>query len=260
MLRRQRQIHAQIQKLVDAMLFVAGFWLAHVLRSHWEIEIFGGTKVIKPFEDYAWLLLVIAPLAPVLLRFQGFYNRPLIASRRWTAWQLFKGCTLAVMGVIFVTFLLRVQLARAVVILFGPLSFVLVLAKEEAVRWWLQSKAGQEQLRKRLILAGTVADIVRLKADLQANPPGDLEIIAEMTLDGGPMDPLVELLHRHSANGVLMNAKHALFGQIEKVIQVCELEGVEVWLLADFFQTQISRTTFDELLGRPVLVFRSTPE
>jgi exopolysaccharide biosynthesis polyprenyl glycosylphosphotransferase len=35
---------------------------------------------------------------------------------------------------------------------------------------------------------------------------------------------------------------------------------VEVWLLADFFQTQISRTTLDEFHGRPMLVFRSTPE
>ena len=260
MLRRQRQVHAQIQMLVDAMLFVAGFWLAHMWRSHWPIELFGGTKEIQPFREYAWLLLVIAPLAPVLLRSQGFYNRPLIASRRWTAWQLLKGCTLAVMWVIFVMFLLRVQLSRSVVILFGPVSYILVAIKEEAVRWWLQSKPGQEQLRKRLIISGTTSDIARLRASLKANPPGDLEIIAEMPLDVGSVESLAGLLHQHSANGVLMNAKHALFGQIEKVIQVCELEGVEVWLLADFFQTQISRTTFDELMGRPVLVFRSTPE
>jgi len=35
---------------------------------------------------------------------------------------------------------------------------------------------------------------------------------------------------------------------------------VEVWLVADFFSTQISRTSLDELLGRPLLIFRTTPE
>jgi exopolysaccharide biosynthesis polyprenyl glycosylphosphotransferase len=30
--------------------------------------------------------------------------------------------------------------------------------------------------------------------------------------------------------------------------------------VADFFKTQISRTTFDDFYGRPVLVFRTTPE
>ena len=38
------------------------------------------------------------------------------------------------------------------------------------------------------------------------------------------------------------------------------VEGVEAWLVADFFKTQISRTSFDDFYGRPVLVFRSTPE
>ena len=44
------------------------------------------------------------------------------------------------------------------------------------------------------------------------------------------------------------------------MIRACELEGVEVWLIADFFKTQISRTSFDDFYGRPVLVFRSAPE
>ena len=30
--------------------------------------------------------------------------------------------------------------------------------------------------------------------------------------------------------------------------------------MADFFKTQISHTSFDDFQGRPVLVFRTTPE
>ena len=45
-----------------------------------------------------------------------------------------------------------------------------------------------------------------------------------------------------------------------QAIQVCELEGVEVWLLADFFQTRLSQATADDLNGQPVLVFRTGPE
>ena len=45
-----------------------------------------------------------------------------------------------------------------------------------------------------------------------------------------------------------------------KLIQACEIEGVEVWLMADFFKTRISQTTLDEFYGRPMLVFRSVPE
>jgi exopolysaccharide biosynthesis polyprenyl glycosylphosphotransferase len=58
----------------------------------------------------------------------------------------------------------------------------------------------------------------------------------------------------------MLCARHALFGQVEKVIAACELEGVEVWLMADFFKTEISQTTFDDFYGWPMLVFRSAPE
>ena len=71
---------------------------------------------------------------------------------------------------------------------------------------------------------------------------------------------MVSLLHEHSVNGVILSARHTYFEQVEAVIKACELEGVEAWLVADFFRTQISRTSFDDFYGRPVLVFRSTPE
>jgi exopolysaccharide biosynthesis polyprenyl glycosylphosphotransferase len=40
---------------------------------------------------------------------------------------------------------------------------------------------------------------------------------------------------------------------------VCEVEGVEAWLVADFFQTEVSQPTFDDFGGRPIMVFRSAP-
>ena len=87
-----------------------------------------------------------------------------------------------------------------------------------------------------------------------------LEILGQVELEQAPVSRLVELLHEHSVNGVVVTARGAYFEPIEAVIRACELEGVEVWLVADFFQTQISRTTMDDFNGRPVLVFRSTPE
>jgi exopolysaccharide biosynthesis polyprenyl glycosylphosphotransferase len=96
--------------------------------------------------------------------------------------------------------------------------------------------------------------------DLDNKGVDRMEVVAELDLNESTVGHLVKLLHERSANSVIINAKHTYFGQIEKAIQTCELEGVEAWLVADFFQTQISRTTFDDLYGRPVLVFRTAPE
>jgi exopolysaccharide biosynthesis polyprenyl glycosylphosphotransferase len=87
-----------------------------------------------------------------------------------------------------------------------------------------------------------------------------LEVAGEMDLNTISIEQLVRSLHEKAINSVIMNGKHTIFGQLEKAIQACEIEGVEAWLVADFFQTQVSRTSFDDFYGKPVLVFRSAPE
>ena len=259
MLRRQRRIRTQVQKLLDGSLFALSLWLAHYLRSHvFKIAVFGGTPDIEPFDEWVWLFLIIIPIAPLLLESQGFYNRPLIARRRTTAWQLLRASFLAMMVLITLLFLFKENPARSVVFLFGPISVLLVYLKEELFRQWLQSRMGQAQLSRRLILVGSNEDCERLAPDLRHNEA--MEIVGSVDLNDASVETLVEMLHEHSANGVLLAAKHTYFGQVEKAVQACELEGVEAWLLADFFNTQVSQTTIDDLNGRPILVFRSTPE
>src|SRR6266480_2876093 len=259
MLRRQREVRRRVQQLADAGIFTLAFWLAHAARAHLQFLFFWERPEIEPFKAYAWLILVILLAVPLLV-VQGFYDRPLLASRRQTLWQLFWACNWTTIIVILVSFLAREQPARGVIILFGVISFFLVLIKEEILRRWVESKFGRDQLNKRLLLAGAAADTTPLRARMKAQSREGIEILAEVDLDQTPLERLVELLHDHSINGVVLSAKHTMFGQVEKVIQACEREGVEVWLLADFFKTQISQTALDDFEGRPMLIFRSTPE
>ena len=259
MLRRQRQIRAQVQQWLDAGLFAIAFWLAHGVREL-AVSYSPGLAEIQPFEHYLWLYLVLFPGTLLLLKALGFYNRPLLFSRRETAWGLSHAVTIAMFGVVTVLFLRKQELARSVIFLFGGFSFVLVMAKEELQRRWLLSKLGQEQMRRRLVLIGTPADTAELARDLEAKAKGAVEVLAQLDLNQTSSARLIELLHERSANGVILSARHTYFEQVEKVIELCELEGVEVWLLADFFKTRISQTSVDDFLGRPTVVFRSAPE
>lgn len=81
MLRRQRQIRAQVQQWVDAGLFAIAFWLAHGVREL-AVSYSPGLAEIQPFEHYLWLYLVLFPGTLLLIKALGFYNRPLLFSRR----------------------------------------------------------------------------------------------------------------------------------------------------------------------------------
>ena len=260
MLRRDRQLRTQIYQIKDAALFALALWMAWLFRASIDLNILEG-KALSPFEHFAWLYLVIVPVAPLILELQGFYQRPLLCSRAATGWLLFKGCVFMTLGIIVVLFLFNMkELNRLVIILFGIISFLLVYLSEELLRWGYKSTYGQSQLRKRVMLVGTAEDTVRMKADLATKTDESLEVVAEVDINDATGEQMLKLLHERSPNGVILNAKHTYFGQIEKAIQACELEGVDVWLVADFFRTQISRTSFDDFYGRPVIVFRSVPE
>jgi len=247
--------------LVDGGVFALCFYLAHLLRTYWQFEVFGGARQIHPFEDYVWLCPFIMVGAPLLLKSQGFYDRPSVSSRKATLWHLVQGCAWTAMAVIGLVWILRegLTIARSVILLFGGISFLVMLIKEELLRWWRQSSLGQAQLKKKLILVGTPVETARLQRELLGEQGNGLTVVAELNLNEKPVESLAEMLHEHSANGVILAAKHTFFGQLEAAIEVCEREGVEAWLLADFFKTQVSKTSVDDFYGRPMLVFRSVP-
>jgi len=260
MLRRHRQIKMQIQQMLDACLFGLGFWFAWLLRSDPLIIEAFGLKSVHSFDSYVWLYLVLIFTGPLVLEAQGFYDRPLISPRRGVLWPLFKSCLITTIGLIIVIYFFNLTLARAVAVLFGIISFLLVITKEELLRLGLRSQFARAQLQRKFILLGTPAETASMRTDLRAAPEDGMVVLFEMDLNTSSMEELAELLHEHSINGVILNARHNYFEKIEHAIKTCEKEGVEVWLLADFFKAQISHTSFDEFQGRPVLVFRTAPE
>ncbi len=257
MLRRKQQFRAQVHQWKDAFLFCLALWLSHLLWSPWHPSFFH--REIEPFYEFVWLFLVIVPGAPLILEAAQFYNRPLHGSRRDTYYKLAKGCFLVTLGLVVVMFVFKIQLARMVIGLYGWVSFVVVAIGEEVARAVYRTRYGQSQIKRRFVLVGTPEDLEQLDADLRLEDLDGVEIVSRVDLHRGGVNELVRQLHEKTPNGVVLAGKHTYFGEIEAAIQACELEGVEVWILADFFQTQISQTNLDELQGRPVLVFRSAP-
>jgi exopolysaccharide biosynthesis polyprenyl glycosylphosphotransferase len=140
------------------------------------------------------------------------------------------------------------------------ISFFLIFMKEELLRLGLRSKFARAQMQRRFLLVGTEGETARMREELHTRPEDGMVVLSEFNLNQKSLTELAHLLHEHSINGVILNARHNYFEEVENAIKTCELEGVEVWLIADFFKTQISHASFDDFRGQPVLVFRTTPD
>jgi exopolysaccharide biosynthesis polyprenyl glycosylphosphotransferase len=253
----------QLHQLMDACIFAVSFWLAYKFRaSQAYLEIFNTYPIDKDltFERLFWFYLVSIPLSPLVLESQGFYDRPMTSLRRATLWPLFKGCAYVALGLTLAMFFVKLYIARSIPIWFGLFSFGLVYVKEVVMMLAVQNKVSQAQNRRRFILAGTREETARMRDEIRGRPESGVEIVTELDLNQTELPQLVQTLHELSVNGVILSTRHAHFDRAEAVVNACELEGVEVWLVADFFKTQISRTCLDDFYGRPMLVFRSAPE
>ena len=271
MLQRDRQIRTQMHQITDACLFVVSFWLAYTLRSNLAFVSFVNDTIGSwlPFfrlealphdlVDQPWNYFVIAPAAPLILESQGFYKRPMLGSRLAMLWVLFRGVVIITVSLVLLLYVFKEIIPRGAMTYFAVISFMLVWMKEELLMSVLQSRMAKRQSKRRIVLAGSADEITRLRHEIKQLPGDSFEVVDEYRLATAPVSELIAKLHEHSVSGVLVSAKHAHFEHVENVIKLCEIEGVEAWLVADFFATQIAHASFDEMFGHPLIVFRSAP-
>jgi len=265
MLRNQRQIENNISKFIDGLFFALSLWLAHGLRGFLNVDLFGAESEIASFwgepsgRPYIWISLLLLFTAPITLNTQGFYSQSYWTSRKQVFWLITKATMIVTLGIILGIFALKIQLTRSVIILFAIICIMLMLIKEEIWQFIQNKRMGRPDSQKRLILLGSESETREMLERIGDRKNKNYRVMMEFNINRDPINELVQNLHKHSANVVLINAGHTKFDLIEKVINACELEGVEVWLAADFFNTQIARTTVDDFQGVPLLVFQTTP-
>src|SRR6202011_6118415 len=260
MLARRQELNTQLQVLIDAFLLALSLWAAYVLR-YYATFWFNLSNTVDPQQNYAWLLLVIMPFGPVFLDLQGFYQSPL----NKTEWKSFVQILRAMIGLSIIVsacvIFLRWPLAnRAVPLLFILIGTLVLLVKERIIAGHLRRKAMRGERREPVLLAGLPQDIAALEQSFTPEQELLMDVAGRIDIEKQPISELVEAMHRHAVTRVIFAAGHSQLNRVVQAISACEIEGVPAWLVADFIQTSIAKPDFDAFAGRPMLVFRSTPE
>jgi exopolysaccharide biosynthesis polyprenyl glycosylphosphotransferase len=256
----QQQVRLQIHQLMDACLFALTFWLAVKLRGlEWVMEFF---QLVPPPPEGTifWYFLVLIPLSPLVLEWQGYYNLSLSATHWNKVWVIVRSCAIITGALILLSFFFQITFARLVVVWFGVISVVALYAKDELMRKMLANRFMASHYGRRVLLLGMPDEVEQMRRQVEGLPMESIQAVDTCNLVESSMEQLANCLHEYSTNIVIVSGRHLPFDKVEETIRVCELEGVEVWLMADFIRTEFSRTSFATLGDRPYLVFRAAPE
>lgn len=253
-----RQIRIWL-KLIDGLLAGAAMIAAYLIRVHLLPDILPlESREIGEFKIYIPYIALMALIAPPVLSRRGLYRN--FASRgrqaNWAA--MFEaGLILFLVGV-SVIFFFKQSPSRIVFIIFVPIFFLFLLLREDLFSHFRLFRRRAEQYSVRLLLIAESADHADRWINLFSDAPVGVQITRTLPTNSVPIEEFIKALHEDSAGIVLFEVSTRHMNWAAQAIQACEEEGVEAWLSTDFVGTQIARAQFEEIMGRNLLVFRST--
>lgn len=252
---KKEQFSLQALQMFDGFLVWAGFALASVLRS----EIKGEHGV--GLASITWLLFVVVPFTPLVLELFGFYRNTLTLKASAALGKLLQSAVL--MGTVVGAVVIFLQLdpsSRLVLFVGGCFVIVFIFLRFVWVRNVLRRRVKNGASRERVILAGSEESMDSFLAKLPESVISYIEVRARFDLLNNDPEDLVNLIELESAQRVIISPRNILFEKISQTVEVCEAQGLEVWVAADFIRSQLARPAFDTMGNTPMLVLRSTPE
>ncbi|MFK7911776.1 MAG: sugar transferase, partial [Akkermansiaceae bacterium] len=259
--KQREQFSIQALQLCDAFLVFAAFWIGDKLRPEL-LSLFGmAEEEVLGLSQISWLLFIVVPFTPLILEMFGFYRNMMRKKVTTSLRQMFQ--CLLVIGVavaVMVVFFKMSPSSRLVLAVAFSLSALLLLTRDAIVRRSLRKSAREEGKRERVVLAGTPEDIADLLDSMPHEVTDYWQVVDKFDLTEKPLEQLEKTLIDESVQRVIIAARQVVFRQISRTVELCEKQGIEAWVSAGFIRTQVSRPTFDNLGGKPMLVLRATPE
>lgn len=259
--KQREQFSIQALQLCDAFLVFSAFWVGDKLRPILRPILGMAEGGELGLSEISWLLFIVVPFTPLILEMFGFYRNMMRKTVATSLRQLFQCLLLIGVAVaIMVVFFKMAPSSRLVLVVALTLSAVLLLVRDAIVRRTLRKAALEEGNRERVVLAGTPEDVAELLDTMPHEVTDYWQVVNQFDLEDGSLDELEKILTEESVERVIIAARHAVFRQISRTVELCEKQGIEAWVSAGFIRTQVSRPTFDNLGGKPMLVLRATPE
>ena len=261
MLGRKQEIDLKLNQFVDGLIIAFAFWLSHKMRFDNVGGIWPEDVKIPEFKDFLWLLYITVPFTPLVLELNGYYNNPLQKTVIQSIKQYAKA--LVLIGVLIggcVVFLKWGAQSRGVLVLLVFVGGGMLLSKEFLIKKYIRAKVNSGNWHEDVLLIGDINGIKDYKSKIEKLASTGVRIVEEVDLQNSDSGSVRELLHKHSVQRVFLTAKNVSFEKVQAAVTECEVEGVEVWLPADFIKTTVARPSLDAFEGNLMMVFRSAPE
>ncbi|MEI6666901.1 MAG: undecaprenyl-phosphate glucose phosphotransferase [Acidobacteriota bacterium] len=283
MVKRHKRTLATFYVITDAMLGVAAFVCAYLVR--FDSQLFNVTKGVPPFWQYAAVLPFVGLLVPVAFYFQGLYSVRRNRSRVDDFFAVFIGSIVAVVLGVLVTLYVGAyytpvelkergtfEVSQLVWALFLLANIVLTFASREAVRQTLERRWRAGIGLKRILIVGAgdlgklVADKIIRHQELGYQIVGFLDDRADRDHLGYRGLPLLgttseasEICARERVDHIYVALPLEEHRLMMEVIEAAARDLIDVKIVPDLLQFIALKARIEDLDGVPIINLNEVP-
>ena len=254
---RVRNITILADLSVTILVFLLAFWIR---------ETFVRDDPADFLSHAALLPLVLATWSFFLFYF-GAYRNPRESSRLDYAWAVGRAVAAGLVALLTILFLVKIKyVSRAIVLMFAGLDILGLLLIRFWFVWYFRRSLRNGDTHLRILIIGTGSRASRLSKALRGNAEWGLHILGHLDPDEalvgesiddakvlGTVDDISSVLKDNVVDEVILAIPRAMIGDVERIAQTCEEEGVRISVMADVFDVHVARMELVEFGGIPLL-------
>lgn len=250
--------------ILDILLTNVAFFTAWWLR--YEAELGGPIQFYTEYKDYQPTALVLSLLMVINLNFERLYR-----SRRGATWfdelyGIINATTTSMLLVVVFFVGVQYSVSSRLVYAYAAIALVVYLSIARLIlRWWMGWLRQQGIGVTRLLIVGGGESGRALMRHIVAQPQLGYQIVGFVDDDPtqqhdigrfralGNTDHISDIVSSHHVDKVIMTLPWQQQPKILQIMQQCEEQAVQSRIVPDFFQLSLTRVTFDEIKGVPLI-------
>lgn len=258
MLYQQRELRNLIAQVIDGFLLGGAFWLAHYIRFTMGEVGWMDLPPIQTFEEFTPLCVLAMIIGPLILDARLIYRNTLLGAFRFFWIRLIQSILLLLVLLAFLIFLFKLgDLARGVLVFFAMTGFMVISLRhfffEDFFHWLIRGKSEPAHV----LLVGECEHVEKFQTSIEEEGELKMKIVGSLHELTDLEHQISEWLYQEPIDGVIFAVSRTAFHEIQRALNICELEGVEAWVVTDYLKTEIARPLFVHIHDHPVLVFSS---
>ena len=268
--------HRFVVQIVDAMTtllsFVAAYYLWLLLRimmPQWPI---GSGILLEPLHFF--IMMASAILWVIIFNLQGAYSYQRFTSFATETKLILKTVLWGALLLIGIVFLLRPgYIPRTLVVVFIVVNLALLTSEKLLLFYTAKVIRRRGQNRKTVLVVGTGKQSRRFVSAIDKNFHWGLDIIGYLDpvnenvgkeIFGkkvlGTFNDLPTVLQANPVDEVIIVVSTSRIGEVTKVLEACECEGVQVRIVSDFLGAIAKKFKADVIYGLPIISIGYIPD